>query len=202
VSIIIRPIFAAFASAILLAGCGSSTAAGPSDAGKKKADANTGAVEAAPEMAVGSVMGMIDGTPFDLRFERAQNSGDTAMGIFPTVKVALFDALGPSDACIDARFGRSLAIYVTNATSLSAVGPGTYATPDADAGDGFGTQFAHFYFHDYVEGGLDRDIFGPGSVTLTEASSSTVSGSFDVTLQSDGTEVGKLSGTFAAPVCQ
>ena len=200
-SIIVRPLFAVFVGALLLTGCGSSTAAGPSDAGKK-ADAKTGAVEAAPEMAVGSVMGMIDGTSFDLRFERAQNSGDTAMGIFPTVKVALFDATGPSDACIDSRFGRSLAIYVTNATSTTSVGPGTYATPDADAGDGFGTQFANFYFHDYAEGGLDRDIFGPGSVTLTEVSSSTVSGSFDVTLQSNGTDVGKLTGTFAAPVCQ
>ena len=132
------------------AGCGSSTAAGPSDAGKK-ADAKAAAVEAAPEMAVGSVMGMIDGTSFDMRFERAQNSGDTAMGIFPTIKVALFDATGPSDACIDSRFGRSLAIYVTNATSTTSVGPGTYATPDADAGDGFGTEFANFYFHDYAE---------------------------------------------------
>ena len=201
-SIIIRPLFAAFASAILLAGCGSSTAAGPSDAGKKKQTPIPARSRPLPRWRSASVMGMIDGTAFDLRFERAQNSGDTAMGIFPTVKVALFDALGPSDACIDARFGRSLAIYVTNATSTTAVGPGTYATPDADAGDGFGTQFAHFYFHDYVEGGLDRDIFGPGSVTLTEVSSSTVSGSFDVTLQSDGTEVGKLSGTFAAPICQ
>jgi len=85
----------------------------------KKADAKAGAVEAAPEMAVGSVMGMIDGTSFDLRFERAQNSGDTPMGIFPTVKVALFDATGPADTCIDSRFGRSLAIYVTNATSTT-----------------------------------------------------------------------------------
>jgi hypothetical protein len=186
-------------SAIVLAGCSGATEAKSSkDAGKTDAKA----AEAAPEMAVGSVMGTIDGAPFDLRFERAQNSGDTAMGVYPTIKVALFDVVASPEACIDARVGRALDIYVTNAADTTAVGPGTYGTPDPDAGDLFGTNFAHFYLHDYAGGGLDRDIFGPGSATLTEVSSSTVSGSFDVTLQSNGTEVGHLTGTFAAPVCQ
>jgi hypothetical protein len=181
--------------------CGSSsapTAKKSGDGGKPDAKE----VEAGPEVAVGSIMGTIDGAPFDLRFERAQNSGDTAMGVYPTVKIALYDVLGARDACIGAQMGRALDMYVTNAADTTAVSAGTYATPDPDAGDSFGTKFAHFYFHDFVQGGLDRDIFGPGSVTLTEVSSSTVSGSFDVSLLENGADVGHLSGTFAAPVCQ
>src|SRR5258708_35384107 len=189
------------ACAVAVTGCsGGTPAASPSDGGKGKKAPTAGAEVA--EIAVGSITGAIDGTPFDLRFERAQNSGDTAMGIYPTIKIALFDAVASPAACIDARIGRTLDIYVTNAADTSALGAATYATPDADAGDSFGTKFAHFYFHDYAEGGLDRDIFGPGSVMLTEVSSSTVGASFYVTLQSNGTEVGHLSGTFAAPVCQ
>jgi hypothetical protein len=186
--------------AVAFIACSGSTPASKAAKDGGKADAVAGAD--VPEIVVGSVMGTVDGAPFDLRFERAQNSGDTAMGVYPTIKIALFDAVASRDACIDARVGRSLGIYVTNAVDTTALGAGTYATPDPDAGDSFGTQFAHFIFYDYAAGGLDRNIFGPGSVTLTGVDSSTVTGEFDVTLQANGTEVGHLSGTFSAPVCQ
>src|SRR5207249_4423912 len=110
-------------SAVALTGC---SATAPASSGADSGRSKTDATAEIAEVAVGSVMGAIDGTPFDLRFERAQNSGDTATGIYPTIKIALLDAVASPAACIDARLGRALDIYVTNAVDTTALGPGAY----------------------------------------------------------------------------
>jgi hypothetical protein len=148
------------------------------------------------------VTGSVDGTPFALSAAIAQNSGPTAVGTYPWIRVELLELpAGISADCVDVNLGRALRIYAFNARDQAAIGPGTYVTPDGDGGGAGATIFAGFFWHHFFDAGLDKEGAGPGSVTFTEVTGATIHGSFEVTLEDNSGEAGQLSGSFITSPC-
>jgi len=149
------------------------------------------------------VAGDVDALPLIVDDVGARQTGSISQG-YPSLEVTLMDASGACDEYHgNPASSRALRLYVFNARDQQGVGPGTYLTPGPNGAGP--TVFAGIFWHDFNATCSDRQAQGTGTVTLTDVSSTSVSGSFDVTLDawlSDAApRIGHLSGSFKAPVC-
>jgi hypothetical protein len=183
---------------LVWAGLGSLAACGGEAALSSDADAASNDASApSSSMVTGSVAGL----SFELSATRAQNTGATPVGIYPSIRIELLELPpGASATCAELDVGRALRIYLFNERDQTAIGPGTYLTPPRDGGGADGTIFAGFFWHHFLDAS-EKEGGGTGSVTLDDVSATTIRGSFDATLEPNFGEAGHLSGTFTAPVC-
>jgi hypothetical protein len=175
-------------------GCGSSNQ--PAKKSTPKDGGGVTMIEAGPPKPVAVVMGMIKGMPFEPKGSGAQDSGSTMEGTFPSVKVQLYDV--NMGACtLDAMATKTLSMEVFNAKDTNEIPPGTY-TGMGKGVDTTGTIFPHFNWKDPMGEATGDDL---GTVTLDEVSQTNIKGSFDVTLVTNGQDLGHITGTFDTPAC-